>query len=143
MSVLEACRRRLGPPPRSFAPEMIREIRGIYNPLLSTHPWDSLMRTFFDQAKLREHGEIVWAQVVQANDFLFNPGLRGESHPATVVFATPKLDDPSDLPEIAARLESIRESRPNDPDLKAARAWSPSVQARLLAPSPRLVGRPP
>jgi hypothetical protein len=122
MSIIDECRKRLGPQPRSFTSDTIREIRGIYNPLLSTHPWDSLMRTFFDQAKLRERGEVVWAKVQQANDFLFNPGLKGESHPATILYGTPKLDDPSPLFEIGTQIQSLRAARQDGLDLKAADA---------------------
>lgn len=107
MHVLEECQKRLRSVPRSFSPELTREIRVFYNPLLSTHPWDSLLGTFFQQTKLRERGEVVWAQVLQANDFLFNPGLRGESHPATILHAGPEVEDVSVLEEIAAGIESL------------------------------------
>jgi hypothetical protein len=136
MSHLQECRKRLGSPPRSFSPEVSREIRGTYNPLLSTHPWDSLMRTFFDQAKLRERGEIVWAQVMQANDFLFAPGLKGESHPATILHAGPTLDDPSPLFQIAARIASLRDRPQNGADSKAVVAMMHPSRRKYWMPVP-------
>ena len=134
MNALQGCRERLGPPPRTFPPEVVREIRGTYNPLLSTAPWDSLMRVFFDQAKLRERGEVVWAQVLQAYNFLLAPWLKGESHAATILHAGPALDDPSPLAEIAARIASLAEAPRADPDAQAA--------AAMMHPSRRKYGLP-
>jgi hypothetical protein len=136
MNYLKECRKRLGPTPRSFTPEVIREIRGRYNPLLSTHPWDSLMRTFFDQAKLREHGEVVWGEVLQANDFLFAPGLKGESHPATIIHATPKLNDPAPLTQIGVRIKSLANVPGKDPDSKAALAMMHPSRRKFWTPVP-------
>lgn len=136
MSHLQECRKRLGEVPRSFSPEVIREIRGIYNPLLSTHPWDSLMRTFFDQAKLRERGEIVWAWVMQANNFLFAPGLKGESHPATILHAGPTMDDPSPLTEIASAILTLANTAPDSPDLNAVVAMLHPSRRKYWMPVP-------
>jgi hypothetical protein len=115
---------------------MIREIRGTYNPLLSTHLWDSLMRIFFDHAKLRERGEVVWAMVMQANNFLFAPGLKGESHAATILHADPALDDPSPLFQIGARIASLSETRQKDPESKAAAAMKHPYRPKYWMPVP-------
>jgi hypothetical protein len=141
MSVLQECRKRLGPPPRSFSPEVTRQIRCIYNPLLSTSPLDSLMRTFFDQKKLREGGEVVWAQVMQANNFLFAPGLNGESHAATIVHAVPALDDPSPLSEIAARIASLSAKPQNAPDAQAAAALMHPSRRKYWVPVPESLAK--
>ena len=139
MNFLEECRKRIGPPPRSFSPELTREIRGIYWPLLSTHPWDSLMRTFFHQTKIRERGEVVWAQVLQANEFLFNPGLNGESHPATILHAGPELEDPSLLSEMADQVVSLQGTGQKDPDTKAAEALMHPSRRKYWAPVPESI----
>ena len=94
------------------------------------------MRTFFDQAKLRERGEVVWAHVMQANEFLFNPGLRGESHPGTILHAGPKLETPGALFKIAARIEALKEGRADDPDLKAAVAMLHPSRRKYWVPLP-------
>ena len=52
-----------------------------YKPLLSTHPLDSLMRSFFDQAKPRTRGEVVWARVLEANRSLYARARRGSRTP--------------------------------------------------------------
>ena len=131
MTPLKEFRKRLGPAPRSMAPEVAREVRVRYNPLLSTHPWDSLMRVFFDQGKLRERGELAWAVVLQANDFLFAPGLNGESHPATILHAGTSLEDPSRLFLIARRIVEQSE----DGHAAAAAMMHPS-RRKYWAPVP-------
>lgn len=137
MSVLQECRKRLGPPPRSFEPGVVRQIRGIYNPLLSTSPLDSLMRTFFDQKKLREQGEVVWGQVMQANNFLFAPGLNGESHAATILHASPALDDPAALSAIAGRIVALGAHPQNSPDSKTAVAMMHPSRRKYWVPVPQ------
>jgi len=114
-------------------------MRVIYWPLLSTHPWDSLMRTFFQQAKLRERGEVVWAQVLQANEFLFNPGLKGESHPATILHAGPKLEDSSVLEEIADQFASLRETSRKNPDAKAIETMFHPSRRKYWVPVPESI----
>jgi hypothetical protein len=142
MSQLDGFRQRLGTAPRSFSPEVTREIRASYNPLLSTAPWDSLMRVFFDQAKLRERGEVVWARVIQANELLFAPGLKGESHPATILHAGPTLDDPSLLFEITSKIQSLGGKSQEDPEQKAAvDLLHPSRRKYWVAVLPSIAGR--
>jgi hypothetical protein len=136
MSIIRECRKRLGPPPRSFPPDVVRQIRGIYNPLLSTSPFDSLMRTFFDQKKLREGGEVVWAQVIQANNFLFAPGLNGESHAATILHADPTLKDPSPLSQIAGRIVALSANPQNTADSMAAVAMMHPSRRKYWMPVP-------
>lgn len=136
MSYLKECRARLGQPPREFSAEVIREIRVTYNPLLSTHPWDSLMRTFFDQAKLRTRGEVAWALVTQANNLLYAPGMKGESHAATILHASPALDDPSPLREIAAKLVSLAGKPQTYADSKAAVAMMHPSRRKNWMPVP-------
>ncbi len=137
MCVIKECRRRIGTTPRAFPAEVERAVRVSYPQVLfATLPWDALARVYFDQAKLRERGEVVWAQIIQANNFLFNPGLNFEAHAATVLHAGPSLDDPSPLREMAERMESVREGGKKSPDSRAlADLFHPSNR-KFWAPVP-------
>lgn len=110
MIVLDQIRKRLGPTPRSFTPEDQSAIRLRFLPFLQTTPWDSLTRLSSAQTTLRERGDVVWAYTIQANDFLFNPGLNWEAHAATVIHGSPEIDDPSVLSEVTQRLYEVREN---------------------------------
>lgn len=134
MGVLEGCRARLGATPRSFPPEVRREARARYNPILSTFPLDSLMKVFFAQSRLLEQGRVVWACLLQANELLFAPGLNGESHAATVLHSGEDLDDPAPLQKVAARFGSLDDAPLSAPERKAA--------AALLHPSRRKYWQP-
>jgi hypothetical protein len=103
---------------------------------MSTAPWDSLMRVFFDQAKLRERGEVVWAQVMQANSFLYAPGLNGESHAATVLHAGPEVGDPFPLSRVAARIVALANEPRNTPESKAAVAMMHPSRRKYWVPVP-------
>jgi hypothetical protein len=94
------------------------------------------MRVFFDQAKLRERGDIVWAQVMQANDFLFAPGLNGESHPATILHATTALNDPEPLSELAQRLLLASNTPDRSPNAAAAAAMFHPSRRKYWVPVP-------
>ncbi|MDE2508155.1 MAG: hypothetical protein KGM43_13145, partial [Planctomycetota bacterium] len=61
MSVIKECRRRIGTTPRAFPAEVERAVRVSYPQVIfATLPWDAVARVYFDQAKLRERGEVVW-----------------------------------------------------------------------------------
>lgn len=133
-SVIEACRERLGPPPRSLSPEDVRRLRLVWWPLIPL-PFDSLFRVYLAQKTLRERGEVVWGYVLQANQGLWAPGF--EPSAATVLFGGPELDDLGSLVQLAELLYSLKGTSPKDPELRAAAALTHEYRRKLCKEVPR------
>ena len=141
--IIELCRERFGPPPRSFPRHADRDLR-LGAPLWLRMTRDGALRAVLDdvlerQEMLLAHGRVVWGSVVQAEASLFRPG-RGD-RPALVIYSPdPAFDEmPDDLQDIAGRLFGLRGTAPADPDLAdfAAMLGDPSRR-----PSRRPVPRP-
>lgn len=138
--IIELCRARFGPPPRTFDRRDTRLLR-LRPPLwLRLADGDALHDVLARQEMLVAHGRIVWACVVQADAALFRRG-RGD-RPALVVYSPdPAFDEmPDDLQEIAARLFALRRADPGDPVLREFAGLLADPAARpSRAPVPRPV----
>jgi hypothetical protein len=106
--LIEFCRKRIGPAPRSFS---FFERR--YNRLNRPKSMEGRQETpldciYQDQEILYNQGAAVWGYIVQANDQLFEPGDR--DLPAALVFSEdPYFDDHLEtLEDISASLYDLK-----------------------------------
>src|SRR6185312_7009439 len=111
---IEEVRDRLGPTPRKRSLLEFLFLRG-YTPT-----WFLQTGAFADvsgkQGMLLRHGNVVWATIVQANQFLFKSGLW--NHPATIAYSPdPCFDgDIAGLTSIGHRLAGLKHTAPADPE---------------------------
>jgi hypothetical protein len=147
--IIELCRERFGPPPRSFGRHDARRVR-LGAPVWLRLARDGSLRTVLRdilerQEMLLAHGRVVWGSVVQADASLFRRG-RGD-RPALVIYSPdPAFDEmPDDLQDIAGRLFRLRGTPPADPDLREfAELLADPARRPSRAPVPRpLVGSLP
>jgi hypothetical protein len=112
--LLEECRRRFGPPPRSF-PSGQQHYLTIRPPAWCRLRMDPLMRLYKNQDRIRQQGRVVWGHLVQANQLLFQPG--SDDCPASVIYSfDPWFDDHLDqLRDIAERLFELKDKQSTDP----------------------------
>jgi hypothetical protein len=117
LQLLEQCRQKFGPPPRSFS------LRERFYLWMAPPDWmigkrDELWRVYRSRKQLVRDGQVVWAALIQANFQLFSPG--SSNCPAAVVYSTdPSFDsEPYALEEIARSLFRLKGTAPEDPALQ-------------------------
>ncbi|RZG45773.1 hypothetical protein [Acinetobacter wuhouensis] len=78
---------------------------------------DPLNAQYKHQSLLLNHGNIVWAAVVQANSLLFQDGPL--NHPAHIIYSpTDNFDhNPEYLSEVASKIYSLKNTIPDDTQL--------------------------
>ena len=108
-------RQKLGPEPRSIGFLRYLQLKA----WAPTWAWsDSINVIYKNQRALLNHGQVVWAHIVQANVLLFEPGA--DDCPALAIYGTStSLDGDIELLEITARdLFSLKGTEPRDPELR-------------------------
>lgn len=110
---LLVCQRNFGKTPRSFS--WIDKFRYIS---VATPAWarnDTLKIFFKNQNRLMSQGELVWGNIIQANNCLFMPG--DCSYPADVIYPINQTSDfePEVLSEIASKIFRLKSTEPTDP----------------------------
>jgi hypothetical protein len=93
--LIHACRAKLGPRPRTLSASEAADFRLRLMPDLEdvfreTH--DPMLRILDDNESLRNRGEVVWGQLVQANQILFDP-RNAITAPANVIYSTDSFFD--------------------------------------------------
>src|SRR5262249_19146105 len=91
VSIIRSCRELFGPAPRECRPED----RIALDPELEqafVESNDGLLRILQDQDTLLVRGQVVWGQLVQANQILFNPENR-MTCPANVIYSSDPFFD--------------------------------------------------
>lgn len=88
--LIQACRDRIGQSPRSLSASESAQFRLSLMPdleaaLRSTN--DPMLRILDDNEALRNRGKVVWGQLVQANQILFDP-RNNVTAPANVIYST-------------------------------------------------------
>ena len=141
--VLQECRQKFGPAPRSFSYREKRYLK-LKPPAWCWTRMDPLMQFYKNQDLIREQGQVVWGHIVQANQLLFQPG--SDDCPAAVVYSSdPWFDGHVDvLEEIATQLFELKGTRPADPQLaQIARYLTAETerQTRLSVPRQWAGGR--
>ncbi len=119
---IRACRARIGEPPRSLDEASAETFRLSLMPevaALFKETRDPMLRILADQEALRERGQVVWGQLVQANQILFNPA-NPHTLPANVIYS---LDEYFDgrvglLERMARGLFARKGSVPADRELR-------------------------
>ncbi|WP_131736004.1 hypothetical protein [Actinomadura roseirufa] len=131
--ILEECRARFGPAPRSFGRwDHWRHLR-LAPPLwLQLNREDLLWDVLGGHRDALTRGQVVWGHVVRANTPLFEAG-RGDS-PASVVYSfAPVFDDePDELALVAQRLFRLSGSPQEDPELRKLATSIADEKAREL-----------
>src|SRR5687768_5921828 len=134
---LEQCRQRFGSAPRTF-PASERSYLTLQPPGWCRLWRDPLMQFYNSQEQIRQHGQIVWGHLVQANNLLYEPG--SDDCPASAIFSLdPWFDDHLDeLEAIAHRLLALKETSPNDPlAAPIARYLTAETERQVSLPVPR------
>ncbi len=121
-SMIGACRARFGSPPRSLDATDSDACRLTLTPdvdSLFKQGNDPMLRILADQAALRDRGQVVWGQLVQANQILFDPSNR-LTLPANVIYSLdPHFDGRVDLLDrMAHGLFAQKGSVPADRELR-------------------------
>ena len=105
-----------GAAPRQF-PRELKQYLDVSRPRWLWHNFsDELHGTIRHQESIRREGKIVWAAIVQANDFLFKDDPI--DCPASIIFSEdPWFDDrPEELDSMARSLFKLKGTRPRYPD---------------------------
>jgi hypothetical protein len=138
---IEACRLRLGEPPRSL-PEAERDRFRLRVPflarLLAWFGLDPIMKVPAATPTLRDQGQVVWGHLVQGNRLLFDPRNR-KTLPARVIYGigTAFDDRLGLLADAAQRLCALVGGPQGDPELvnlAALMADETQRASRLLLP---------
>jgi hypothetical protein len=145
-SLLEQCRRSLGPAPRRFSLWDRWTSLRIAKPLsILLDGTDKLQNFFWYYQDVLRDGVVTWGHVIQANAGLYRPG-RGDC-PGEVVYCS-NLDDEPDadrLEAVAERLYALKTSEFDDPELdkiagyladERVRVFGLEVPASLSGPMP-------
>src|SRR4051812_34532919 len=88
LAMIQACRERFGPPPRSLTGADFHAMRLTLSPnvkWLFETTYAPLLKVVRDQPRLRARGQIVGGSLVQANQALFDPANE-EPLPANVLY---------------------------------------------------------
>lgn len=105
-AVIRACRARFGVTPRSLGAADAEACRLSLTPevhAMFTETCDPLLRIIADQEALRNRGQVVWGQLVQANQILFDPS-NPHTLPANVIYSLdPYFDGRANLLERMGR----------------------------------------
>ncbi len=122
VDIIDACRERFGPPPRSLhatdakacrleLPSQLEDLFAQTN--------DPMLRILVDQSLLRDRGQVVWGHLVQANQMLFDPN-NTKPLPANVVYSLDAYFDGRVglLEKIGYGLFSHKGSVPDDRELQ-------------------------
>jgi transcription elongation factor Elf1 len=115
--LLNACRTRIGAPPREFPPEDSSHLKiWPWNP--SLWMFDSLLWIYCRQRIVYKSGQVVWGHIVQANDALFTKGRIDQ--PAQIVYSFDRYFDTAvdELGGIAESVFDLKETRPRQPELR-------------------------
>jgi hypothetical protein len=120
--VIRTCRDRFGSPPRALDATALEACRLSLTPEVNTVFTlinDPLLRILAEQSRLRDRGQIVWGQIVQANQLLFDPD-NVKTLAADVIYSLdPYFDGRVDLlAGIAHGLFARKGSVPGDPELR-------------------------
>lgn len=93
---------------------------------------DPLSEQYRQQLKLLNHGNIVWAAVVQANNLLFKDGPM--DHPVHIVYSSTQDFDnnPEYLSEVASKIYSLKNAVPDDIQLSKLAEMVTNEQERGL-----------
>jgi hypothetical protein len=91
VSILRSCRERFGLAPRAYGPEDRIALRPeLEQAFVQSN--DRLLRILKDQEILLARGQVVWGQLIQANQILFDPKNR-MTCPANVLYSTDPFFD--------------------------------------------------
>ena len=121
-ALLRAVRSRFGWPPREFGAAEADACRLTLDPELEAlfrRANDPMLRILADQQGLWERGEVVWGQLVQANQILFDPSNH-HTAPANVIYSPdPFFDGRTEtLGRIAHGLFARKGTVPGDRELR-------------------------
>jgi hypothetical protein len=126
--LIQACRERIGDPPRTFS-RAERETFHIPRP-----EWlekrDGLGSILREQEKLRDNGQVRWGAISMANFQLWAPGCT--TCPGLIAFSldTSFDDRPFELREIATAVFDLRDEEQEDPELAELRHFVVDELAR-------------
>ena len=116
-AVLAECRRRFGPAPRRFEPELRAKLKWPFHLWML---WDGPFRRYRSaRRRLLREGEVVWGALVQANMMMFDPDL-DFSCPGEVVFCPDarRPVHPDELIAVARRVGELKHTAPRDAELR-------------------------
>lgn len=134
------CAEKLGPSPRQFwwwDRIYWRFARPIW---LVEDPDDQLETLFQNLDNLRRDGKVVWGHIIQANGILYAPG--DDNCPGEVVYSLDDANplDAKELASIAARLFSLKNTKPDNPELAAIADYLTNERIRVFGkPVPAMV----
>lgn len=136
--VIDQCRKRFGPSPRSFPLwSRLRYLRTPPPAWLRKRRSDGLWELYRQRSLLLTRGTIVWAHLVQANEVLFSPGKIDA--PAMVIYSPDPYFDAhlDELAEMASRLFALKDTKPEDAELaRFARFITDEMDRNLHVPIP-------
>ncbi len=115
-AMLHDTRRKFGGPPRRLDGDAIRGIRTSPPDFLHTNPNDALWLQYRQRHAIFTHGEVVWGQVVQANNVLYDDAQPHDA-PAAYIYSLDEFfeDDVMALAEIADTLYAIKGEATDNP----------------------------
>jgi hypothetical protein len=136
VALIQGCRARFGPPPRTLSPfdaaccqiRLTPEVDASFRKV--SHP---LLRVLTDQAALRDRGQIVWGQLIQANRLLFDSANQHTLAAGIVYSVDPYFDGRVQLlRSIASGLFAQKGSVPKDAELREFVAAITSEQSPFI-----------
>ena len=135
--LIERCREEFGDPPRDLSRDDKAEFRLRVSWSMRCYFWrtrDSLQMIYRDQHILRDHGELVWGHIVQANQILFDRS-NSQPMPACGVYSSdPYFDDRvNSLRDIGHELYELKGTIPDDPQLRRFARVITGEKERLYA----------
>jgi hypothetical protein len=139
---IRRCRENFGSPPRQLGHENQESFRlqlSFLLRLVFLLSGDKLRKVLHDQPLLRDHGQVVWGFLVQANQILFHPSNR-RVLPANVIYSPDTYFDDRvpELQDVAQGLFRLKGTSPRDKELKRfARAITDELARTMRLPLPR------
>ncbi|MGG6298168.1 hypothetical protein ACQ4M4_27560 [Leptolyngbya sp. AN02str] len=122
IEIIQACRDRFGPPPRSLSDKEAAICRLELSPRIQDifeEKNDSMLQILVDQHLLRDRGKIVWGHLIQANQRLFDPN-NTDTLAADVIYSLdPYFDGRARLlRRLAQDLFTYKGTVPTEPELQ-------------------------
>jgi hypothetical protein len=140
--MIQRCRDKFGSAPREMERQEQDEFRlrpSFLMRLIFLLSFDKLRRVVRDQNILRDHGQVVWGFLVQANQILFNPKNR-QVLPANVIYSPDTYFDnrPEEMQDVAGGFFQLKGTAPGDKEMERfANAITDELARTMKLPLPR------
>ncbi len=129
---LQACIENFGPAPRTFSMwDRLKYLPLPKPPWLRSHGDDRLQILFDYAEEVFRDGVVVWGYMVQANVLMFRPGRDNCGGLIVYSLDNPQTVAPAELQRVARALYSLKDTKPEDPDVARVAAMITGERARV------------